>query len=123
MQDEEDLLVRADSVRTRQVLDNLIDNAVLYAGRGPIWVAVERVNGSITFSVADKGPGIPLDKQQRIFEKFYRSDVQMKSGVGGSGLGLYISRELVRLMGGRLWVESTPGAGALFSFELPSLPG
>ncbi len=122
VQDEEDLFVHADSVRTRQVLDSLIDNAVRYATRGPIWVAVERVNGAITFSVADKGPGIPLDKQQRIFEKFYRSDVQMMSGVGGAGLGLYISRELVRLMGGRLWVESAPGAGALFSFELPSLP-
>ncbi len=122
VQDEDSLLVRADTVRTRQVLDNLIDNAVNYSERGPIWVAVESGDGVVVFSVADEGPGIPLDKQERIFEKFYRSDVQLEGGVGGTGLGLYISRELVRRMGGRLWVVSSPGAGSLFSFELPSLP-
>jgi len=76
----------------------------------------------IVFSVADEGPGIPAEKHERIFEKFYRSDVQMEGGVGGAGLGLYIARELVRRMGGRLWVESATGGGSLFSFELPSLP-
>lgn len=121
VQDEESLFVRADAVRTRQVLDNLIDNAVRYSERGPIWVAVESGEDMVVFSVADEGPGIPLDKHDRIFEKFYRSDVQMQGGVGGAGLGLYISRELVRRMGGRLWVDSTPGAGSLFSFELPAL--
>jgi signal transduction histidine kinase len=112
--------VVADAVRTRQVLENLIDNAVKYADRGPVWVAVERGDGVVTFGVSDEGPGIPEEKQERIFEKFYRSDVQMEGGVGGTGLGLYISRELVRRMGGRLWVESTAGGGSLFSFELPS---
>jgi signal transduction histidine kinase len=121
VRDEDALLVNADPVRTRQVLDNLIDNAVNYSDRGPIWVAVESGEGITVFSVADEGPGIAAEKHERIFEKFYRSDVQMQGGVGGAGLGLYISRELVRRMGGRLWVESAPGAGSLFSFELPAL--
>ncbi len=118
----EEAFVLADPVRTRQVLENLIDNAVKYAGHGPVHVAVECGDGVVAFGVSDEGPGIPEDRQDRIFEKFYRSDVQMESGVGGAGLGLYISRELVRRMGGRLWVESARGAGSLFSFELPSLP-
>lgn len=113
----------ADEARTRQVLENLIDNAVKYAARGPVRVAVERTNGLVVFSVADDGPGIPEDKRERIFEKFYRSDVQMAGGVPGTGLGLYICRELVTRMGGRLWLDSTLGAGSLFLFELPSLSG
>ncbi|HEX9415619.1 MAG TPA: ATP-binding protein, partial [Gaiellaceae bacterium] len=112
----------ADPTRTRQVLENLIDNAVKYARRGPVRVAVERGERSVVFSVSDDGPGIAEDERERIFEKFYRSDVQMASGVGGTGLGLYICRELVNRMGGRLWLDSTPGAGSLFLFELPSLP-
>ena len=118
----EEAHVVGDPVRTRQVLENLIDNAVKYAERGPVRVAVERGEGVVVFCVSDEGPGIPEDRQERIFEKFYRSDVQMEGGVGGAGLGLYISRELVRRMGGRLRVESSGGAGSLFSFELPSLP-
>jgi signal transduction histidine kinase len=116
----EEAYVVADAVRTRQVLENLIDNALKYAERGPVRVAVERGDGVVIFSVSDDGPGIPEDRQERIFEKFYRSDVQMEGGIGGTGLGLYISRELVRRMGGRLWLDSTTGAGSLFSFELPS---
>jgi signal transduction histidine kinase len=118
----EEAFVLADPARTRQVLENLIDNALKYAGRGPVRVAVEVGEGVVAFGVSDEGPGIPEDRRERIFEKFYRSDVQMEGGVGGAGLGLYISRELVERMGGRLWVESTRGAGSLFTFELPSLP-
>jgi signal transduction histidine kinase len=118
----EEAFVLADPARTRQVLENLIDNAVKYAEHGPVRVAVERGDGVVAFGVSDEGPGIPPGHQDRIFEKFYRSDVQMEGGVGGAGLGLYISRELVRRMGGRLWMESTQGSGSLFTFELPSLP-
>jgi signal transduction histidine kinase len=73
----------------------------------------------VKFAVRDEGLGIPHNEQARIFEKFYRLDAGMRRGVGGSGLGLFISRELVELMGGRLWVRSQPGAGSTFSFELP----
>jgi signal transduction histidine kinase len=70
--------------------------------------------------VIDKGLGIPPSEHRRIFEKFYRLDPDMTRGIGGTGLGLYICRELVRRMDGRIWVESGEGAGSTFSFELPA---
>ena len=71
------------------------------------------------FAVIDAGLGIPAGEQHRIFEKFYRLDPELTRGVGGTGLGLYISRELVRRMNGRIHVESTEGAGLSFTVELP----
>jgi signal transduction histidine kinase len=73
----------------------------------------------VRIAVADSGPGIPYPEQQSIFEKFYRSDPQLTRAPGGTGLGLYIARELAKRMGGRLDVRSQPGAGATFVFELP----
>jgi two-component system phosphate regulon sensor histidine kinase PhoR len=107
-----------DADRIQQVLVNLIDNAVKYGG-GNVSVRVEGANGAIRVSVADDGPGIMAADQQRIFEKFYRAEPQQHHGPGGTGLGLYISRELVRRMGGRLDVDSAPGEGATFVLELP----
>jgi signal transduction histidine kinase len=102
------------------VLVNLVDNAVKYSPEGGrVAVRVARRGASIRFSVADEGLGIPYAHQRRIFEKFYRLDPQLTRGVGGTGLGLYISRELVHRMGGRMWVQSTPGRGSTFSVELP----
>jgi signal transduction histidine kinase len=80
---------------------------------------VEDSNGAARVSVSDRGPGIAHAEQQRIFEKFYRAGPPLTREAGGTGLGLYISRELVRRMGGRLTVESEPGAGATFVFDLP----
>jgi signal transduction histidine kinase len=107
-----------DADRIQQVLVNLLDNAVKYAG-GEITVRVEPANGAIRVSVADSGPGIPLADQHRIFEKFFRGDPNLTRSPGGTGLGLYISRELVQRMGGRLEVRSEPGSGATFVVELP----
>ena len=121
LEETESAYAVGDPARTRQVLENLIDNALKYASSGPVRVAVERGRESVVFSVSDEGPGIAEEERERIFEKFYRSDVQMQSGIGGTGLGLYICRELVQRMGGRLWLDSTPGAGSLFLFELPSI--
>jgi signal transduction histidine kinase len=104
--------------RIQQVLVNLLDNAVKY-GEGPVSVRVEPANGVVRILVADRGPGIPFAEQQRIFEKFYRSGPELTRASGGTGLGLYISRELVQRMGGRLVVRSEPGAGATFVVELP----
>jgi signal transduction histidine kinase len=101
------------------VLVNLLDNALKYASGGPVAVRVEQVNGHVRVSVRDAGPGIPLADQQRIFEKFFRADPQQSRAPGGTGLGLYISRELVERMGGSLLVRSEPGAGATFVVELP----
>jgi two-component system, OmpR family, phosphate regulon sensor histidine kinase PhoR len=112
--------VEGDAARTRQVLTNLIDNAIKYSPHGGrIEIGVEADDAYARFIVRDEGLGIPLGEQKRIFEKFYRLDPDHRRGIGGSGLGLYICRELVRSMNGRIWVESDPGKGASFTFELP----
>jgi PAS domain S-box-containing protein len=112
--------VIGDAERARHVLGNLIDNAIKYSpDGGRIDVIVEPNADRLRFTVRDEGLGIPPNELDRIFEKFYRLDAGMSRGVGGSGLGLYICRELVQRMDGRIWVSSTPGAGSSFSFELP----
>jgi signal transduction histidine kinase len=104
--------------RIQQVLVNLLDNAAKYAP-GPIAVRVEAADGYIRVSIADFGPGLTPAEQNRIFEKFYRAGAQLTRSSGGTGLGLYISRELVQRMGGTLNVRSKPGDGATFVIELP----
>ncbi len=112
--------VAGDPERTRQVLTNLIDNAIKYSPQGGrIDLGVQADGGHARFTVSDEGLGIPLGEQKRIFEKFYRLDPDHRRGIGGSGLGLYICRELVHSMHGRIWVDSDPGKGATFTFELP----
>ncbi len=113
--------VRADPSQLQQVLGNLVDNAVKYSPRGgEVRVRIEGTGNSVRFSVSDSGLGIPAAEQRRIFEKFYRLDPNMTRGIGGTGLGLYISRELVRRFDGRIWVESTEGEGSTFHVELPA---
>ena len=112
--------VLGDEGRTHQVLANLIDNAVKYSPAGSrVDVAVRSEEGRVRFSVRDRGPGIPPAEQEHVFEKFYRLDPNHHHGVGGSGLGLYICRQLVSSMQGRIWVESAPRHGSTFAFELP----
>jgi signal transduction histidine kinase len=109
-----------DMERARHVLGNLLDNAIKYSpDGGNIDVIVAPEEDRLRFTVRDEGLGIPPAEQERIFEKFYRLDAGMSRGVGGSGLGLYICRELVTRMEGRIWVSSEPGRGSSFSFELP----
>jgi two-component system phosphate regulon sensor histidine kinase PhoR len=112
--------VTADPDRLRQVVANLIDNAVKYSpAGGEIAVSVASDDTLGTIEVADRGLGIPADEHERIFEKFYRLDPAMTNGVGGSGLGLYISRALIRQMGGELAVRSSHGVGSTFRITLP----
>ncbi|MFL5960316.1 MAG: sensor histidine kinase [Gaiellaceae bacterium] len=112
--------VAGDAERTRQVLTNLIDNAIKYSPQGGrIELGVEVDDSHARFTVRDEGLGIPIGEQERIFDKFYRLDPDQRRGIGGSGLGLYICRELVHSMNGRIWVDSDPGRGATFTFELP----
>jgi signal transduction histidine kinase len=120
--------VAADKDRARQVLVNLVENAVKYSPNGgKIELGLKAENGSVLFRVVDEGMGIPAGEQRRIFEKFYRLDPNMLQGIGGTGLGLYICKELVERMGGHIWLESEEGKGSTFFFELPSagsaLPG
>ena len=111
----------ADEDKLRQVLVNLLDNAIKYSPDGGE-VAVELAGGSghVRLTVRDQGLGVPTGEQERIFEKFYRLDPALTRGVGGSGLGLFISRELVIRMGGSLSVRSQPGEGAAFVVDLPA---
>ena len=113
--------VAADKDRARQIVVNLVENAIKYSpGGGRIELGVEPKDGEVLFRVVDEGMGIPSGEQARIFEKFYRLDPEMTQGIGGTGLGLYICRELVERMGGRIWLESDEGKGSTFFFELPS---
>ena len=112
--------VAGDPDKVRQVLANLLDNAVKYSpDGGEVEVRLEAQPGRMRFSIRDEGLGVPPAEQARIFEKFYRLDPHLTRGVGGTGLGLYICRELVRRMGGRIWVASGEGPGSTFFFELP----
>jgi PAS domain S-box-containing protein len=113
--------ISCDENKLRQVLVNLVDNAVKYSpGGGRVELRVRNGDGSCVIDVVDEGLGIPPGERERIFEKFYRLDPQQTHGVGGSGLGLYICRELVERMEGRLSVESEPGKGSRFTLELPA---
>ena len=112
--------VAADADKVRQILANLVDNSVKYSpDGGRIRVRITSDGTCVRFAVIDDGLGIPASERHRIFEKFYRLDPELTRGVGGTGLGLYISRELVRRMNGRIHVESNEGAGASFTVELP----
>jgi PAS domain S-box-containing protein len=112
--------VAGDADKLRQVLINLIDNAVKYSpDGGRVEVAVEARDGGVRVAVRDEGIGIAPLEQRRIFGKFYRVDPGLARGVGGTGLGLYICRELVRRMEGRLSVSSEEGKGSTFAVDLP----
>jgi PAS domain S-box-containing protein len=111
----------ADPDKVRQVLGNLVENAIKYSpDGGEVTVAVTQSNERLRYTVRDEGLGVPPAEQKRIFEKFYRLDPQLTRGVGGTGLGLYISRELVARMSGRIWVESDGEGGSTFVVELPT---
>jgi two-component system, OmpR family, phosphate regulon sensor histidine kinase PhoR len=109
-----------DRGRIEQVLVNLIDNAVKYSPEGgDVVVSAASSAAGVRVEIADEGIGIPLAEQGSVFEKFYRGDPQHRAVPGGTGLGLYICRELVRRMGGTIGVRSRPGEGSTFFFELP----
>jgi two-component system phosphate regulon sensor histidine kinase PhoR len=112
--------VAGDVDKIRQVLVNLVENAVKYSpDGGRVEVGVDRSGRFVRFTVTDEGLGIPASEQARIFEKFHRLDPNQTRGVGGTGLGLYISEELVRLMHGQIWLTSEVGKGSSFAVELP----
>ena len=111
--------VMGDPVRLRQVLLNLLDNAVKFTDRGGVTLEVSRADGDwLRFEVKDTGIGIPTEVQGTIFEPFVQADSSTTRRFGGSGLGLAICRHLVHLMGGSLVVDSVPGKGSTFRFEV-----
>ena len=113
--------VAADADKVRQILVNLRENAIKYSpDGGRVEISLSRHDSVVRFSVQDEGLGISEDELPQIFDRFHRVDPNMTRGVGGTGLGLYISRELVEGMRGQMWVTSTEGEGSTFSFELPA---
>ena len=119
------LFAYADPVRLRQVLMNISVNALKYSpARTPISYtarSVRQQDEHVIISITDKGRGVALVDQARIFQRFFRLERDINSPIRGSGLGLYISRRLIENMGGRIWVESKgiPGEGSTFHIQLP----
>ena len=111
----EPLAAQADPEKLRQVLDQLVSNALKYSpGGGTVSVSAQRRQDTVEVAVADEGVGIPAAERERIFAKFYKA-----GGAQGTGLGLFIAQGLVREMGGKIWVDSEEGRGSRFAFELP----
>ncbi|GAB7082046.1 hybrid sensor histidine kinase/response regulator [Megalodesulfovibrio paquesii] len=121
-----------DSLRLQQILSNLLENAVKFTQQGSIRVQATLLRQQdstveVLFEVADTGPGIPESKQDLVFHRFVQADTSTTRQFGGSGLGLALCRELTRLLGGRIWLESEPGQGSTFylalELELPEDTG
>jgi two-component system, OmpR family, phosphate regulon sensor histidine kinase PhoR len=113
-------MVRGDASLLRDVLQNLVDNAIQYTPEGGrIKVSASHGTREVVVCVADTGIGIPLADQERIFERFYRVDAARSREAGGTGLGLSIAKHIVEAHGGRLWVESEVGRGSKFFFSVP----
>jgi signal transduction histidine kinase len=114
-----DLVVNVDRDALRRILLNLLDNAVKY---GPaeqrVLVTASRSDGTLTIEVCDRGPGIPSEDAERIWEPYERLERDASSAVGGSGIGLAVVRDLAVLHGGKTWVQENPGGGARFVVEL-----
>ena len=109
--------ILGDSVRLSQVFENLFTNAIKYAPGAPIFVELSQVGENVLISFMDYGPGIPAESLPLIFERFYR--VRIEKTVTGTGLGLYICKQIIRAHRGKIWAESTLGQGTTFFIELP----
>lgn len=117
-------LIQGDPQRLEQALDNLVSNAIKYSPHGgTVDVRGRATPAEVIVSVSDEGVGIPLDEQERIFNRFYRVEGPETRAVAGTGLGLYLTRAIVEAHGGRCWVRSAPGRGSTFFISLPRETG
>lgn len=112
-------LVNLDNDHIREVIDNLVENAIKYTPKGEVTVDVTGTDDHVVVSVKDSGIGISAEDMPHLFQKFYRIDSKDTREIGGNGLGLYLSRRLTEIMGGRIWAESTLGVGTTFFIDLP----
>jgi signal transduction histidine kinase/DNA-binding response OmpR family regulator len=121
--DENLPLVNGDKTRLRQVLLNLLSNAIKFTARGQVSLSASLSGSEVLLTIADTGLGIPLEEQAKIFDEFYQTPHSSSLGYGGMGLGLAITRRLIQLHGGKIWVESSgvEGGGSSFHFTLPVL--
>lgn len=112
-------LVAADPLSTKIILANLIDNALKFAKKGRVIIETEEKKNEILVKVKDNGIGIGKEDQKRIFEKFFQADSSRTREAGGTGVGLFIVKNLVERQGGRIWVESKENEGSAFYFTVP----
>jgi PAS domain S-box-containing protein len=116
---DNDIQLIADEERLRQVLTNLLGNAIKFTSKGFVRLGAQIIGKNVQFHVSDTGIGIQAEYQEKIFERFWQVDSSKSRKYGGNGLGLAISKSLVELQGGKIWLESEPGKGSVFYFELP----
>jgi signal transduction histidine kinase len=114
-------LVRGDKDRLTQVVRNLLSNALKFADRGEVRVCCKRQGDEVVASVTDAGPGVPVELQEEIFERFRQGGDALTGKPPGLGLGLAICKEILKVHNGRIWVESRPGSGSTFYFALPAV--
>ncbi|HEX2295912.1 MAG TPA: ATP-binding protein [Actinomycetota bacterium] len=120
VEDEPGLVVRADAERLEQAVAHVLDNAAKFGGPGGlVTVTVARDQGYARVSVADEGPGIPRPDQDRVFDRFVRLGHVLTRETQGAGVGLFIARRALSVMGGGIWVESEPGRGSTFHLQVP----
>jgi len=116
----EEMLIESDEIRLKQVIDNLIGNAIKFTSSGSISVEVKMNGEMLRFSIIDTGIGISKDQQATIFERFIQVEQNPNTNFGGTGLGLAISKNLIQLLGGNLYVQSELGRGSTFYFDIPA---
>lgn len=110
----------ADPEKLQIVIENMLNNSIKYTvNHGKIELKLIKKKSMLIFSIKDNGVGIPLEQHSRIFDKFFRSDNIVKYQTEGTGLGLYIAKNIIEQMGGRVWFESAEGVGSIFSFSIP----
>jgi signal transduction histidine kinase len=113
------LSIRTDPGKVRQILLNLLSNAIKFTDHGEVRLELSSGGEQAVFAVRDTGPGIPPGETDHIFEPFRQAGIATAHRLGGTGLGLSVSRELARLLGGDIGVESSAGAGSTFTLRLP----
>jgi len=113
--------VNLDNDHIREIMNNLIENAIKYTPMGEVVVDINGDDEHVVVSVKDSGIGIPAEDMPHLFQKFYRVDDKNTREIGGTGLGLYLSRRLSEIMGGRIWAESVYSKGSTFFVELPRI--
>lgn len=112
--------VTGDAEKLKLAIENLLSNAIKYAlGKGVVEISFSKKDGFYVFSIKDNGAGIPDGQQKKIFEKFFRSDNILKNNTTGTGLGLYITKNIVEQSGGKIWFQSEEKKGSVFNFSVP----
>jgi PAS domain S-box-containing protein len=112
-------IIKADALRIKEVIANLINNAIKFTEKGSVTITADRQGKSVLVSIKDTGIGIPEDKIKDLFKKFYQINPEESRKLGGTGLGLLISKQIIEMHNGKINVESTFGKGSTFSFTLP----